>query len=93
MKIHWYVSEHLLIFRFIVLNQFIYRVFLAPEHRLDFNRLMEGRASDPHAWPEPFRRVPGKPARLIEIEPGHAVEANAMPRLLPVRAASLAGEG
>src|SRR5216683_1546718 len=29
-----------------------------PEHRLDFNRLMEGRASDPAAWPEPFRRVP-----------------------------------
>ena len=51
-----------------------------PEHRLDFQRLMEGRASDPAAWPEPFRRVPGSPAQLIEVEPGHCVEASAMPR-------------
>src|SRR5205807_21955 len=50
-----------------------------PTHRLDFDRLMEGRASDPYAWPEPFRRVPGNPARLIEVEPGHSVEASAMP--------------
>src|SRR5207237_4955306 len=25
-----------------------------PEHRLDFYRLSEGRASDPAAWPEPY---------------------------------------
>jgi peptide/nickel transport system ATP-binding protein len=65
-----------------------------PEHRLDFTRLMEGRASDPAAWPEPFRRVPGMPARLIEIGPGHSVEASALPRSAPVRReASLAGPG
>ncbi|HTQ34963.1 MAG TPA: ABC transporter ATP-binding protein [Stellaceae bacterium] len=48
-------------------------------HRLDFNRLMEDKASDPAAWPEPFRRHPGNPPRLIEIGPQHFVEATAMP--------------
>ena len=62
-----------------------------PAHRLDFNRLMEGRASDPAAWPEPFRRVPGRPAQLIEVEPGHCVEASAMPDAALAREASLAG--
>ncbi len=64
-----------------------------PAHRLDFDRLMEGRSSDPSAWPEPFRRVPGKPAQLFDVSAGHSVEASAMPRLVPVPAASLAGEG
>jgi peptide/nickel transport system ATP-binding protein len=63
-----------------------------PTHRLDFHRLMEGRASDPSAWPEPFRRMPGRPSQLIEIEPGHRVEATAMPRPMPLPAASLAGQ-
>ncbi|HEV8679090.1 MAG TPA: ABC transporter ATP-binding protein [Stellaceae bacterium] len=62
-----------------------------PAHRLDFHRLMEGRASDPFAWPEPFRRVPGKPAHLLEIGPGHYVEASALPRPVSVREASFAG--
>jgi len=62
-----------------------------PEHRLDFRRLMEGRASDPAAWPEPFRRIPGQPAHLIEIESGHYVECSALPRPAPVREASLVG--
>ena len=61
------------------------------EHHLDFNRLMEGRASDPLAWPEPFRRVPGRPAQLIDVAPGHCVEASAMPGAARVREASLAG--
>ena len=62
-----------------------------PEHRLDFHRLMEGRASDPVAWPEPFRRVAGRQAQLFEIAPGHSVEASAMPRLARARETSLAG--
>ena len=62
-----------------------------PHHRLDFHRLMEGRASNPNAWPEPFRRVPGEPMQLIEIEPGHYVEATSMPLRTPARAVSLAG--
>ena len=64
-----------------------------PDHRLDFHQLMEGRASDPLAWPEPFRRVPGRPAQLFEVGPGPSVEASAMPRPARVREASLAGQG
>ncbi len=41
-----------------------------PDHRLDFHRLMEDRASDPAAWPRPFRREPGRPGHLIEVAPG-----------------------
>jgi peptide/nickel transport system ATP-binding protein len=48
-------------------------------HRLDFERLMEDKASDPGAWPEPFRRDPGNPPRLLEVAPNHFVEATAMP--------------
>jgi peptide/nickel transport system ATP-binding protein len=55
---------------------------------LDFERLMEDRASNPAAWPEPFRREPADPPRLIEIAPGHAVEARAP--VVPVRAGDLA---
>jgi peptide/nickel transport system ATP-binding protein len=48
-------------------------------HRLDFEQLMEDKASDPVAWPEPFRRHSDNPPRLIEIAPGHFVEATAAP--------------
>jgi peptide/nickel transport system ATP-binding protein len=48
-------------------------------HRLDFEQLMEDKASDPGAWPEPFRRHPANPPRLIEVAPNHFVEATAMP--------------
>ena len=58
-------------------------------NRLDFGRLMEDRASNPAAWPEPFRREPADPPRLIEIAPGHAVEARAPPSL-PTLAGRLA---
>jgi peptide/nickel transport system ATP-binding protein len=64
-----------------------------PNHRLDFELLMEGRASDPAAWPEPFRRGAGRPVELIEVEPGHFVEATAMPVAAFERAASLAAPG
>ncbi|HVH77944.1 MAG TPA: ATP-binding cassette domain-containing protein, partial [Stellaceae bacterium] len=48
-------------------------------HRLDFARLMEDKASNPEAWPEPFRRHPDNPPQLIEIAPRHFVEATAVP--------------
>ena len=64
-----------------------------PDHRLDFHELMEGRASDPTAWPEPFRREPGRPIELVEVEPGHFVEATAMPIAPLIREASLAVPG
>ncbi|HZT86347.1 MAG TPA: ABC transporter ATP-binding protein [Stellaceae bacterium] len=51
-----------------------------PSHRLDFRRLMEDKASDPAAWPEPFRRAPDSPPpQLIEIGAGHCVEATEIP--------------
>jgi peptide/nickel transport system ATP-binding protein len=50
-------------------------------HRLDFEQLMEDKASDPAAWPEPFRRHPGNPPRLIEVAPRHFVEATARPAM------------
>ena len=61
-----------------------------PADRLDFHRLLEDRASDPAAWPEPFCRGPADSLRLIEIAPGHAVEARAPP---PVPAACSGGVG
>jgi len=50
-----------------------------PSHSLDFHRLMEDKASDPSAWPEPFRREPMNPPPLIEIGPDHWVEARGSP--------------
>jgi peptide/nickel transport system ATP-binding protein len=61
-----------------------------PRHRLDFGRLIEGRASNPGAWPEPFRRIPSEPIPLIEVSPGHYVAAGEMP-LRP--ASRMAGVG
>jgi len=61
-----------------------------PTHRLDFNRLMEDKASNPAAWPEPFRREPADPPRLIEIAPGHCVEATEMPVMAMPRQARVA---
>ena len=47
--------------------------------RLDFNQLLADKASDPRAWPEPFRRSAAHPPHLIEIALGHCVEASAPP--------------
>jgi peptide/nickel transport system ATP-binding protein len=59
-----------------------------PAQRLDFNQLLADKASDPAAWPEPFRRDPVNPPHLIEIAEGHCVEASAPPVVLPGWAAS-----
>jgi peptide/nickel transport system ATP-binding protein len=61
-----------------------------PEHRLNFDQLIADKASEPEAWPEPFRRDPAEPPRLIEIAPGHYVEARAPPAPIAVRAIDLA---
>ncbi|MEJ0068691.1 MAG: ABC transporter ATP-binding protein [Pseudomonadota bacterium] len=42
---------------------------------LDFARLMDGRASDPAAWPAPFRIDASHRPDLIELAPGHVVRA------------------
>jgi peptide/nickel transport system ATP-binding protein len=57
-----------------------------PTRSLDFQRLMEDKASDPAAWPEPFRREPLNAPPLIEIGPGHWVEARASPPAMAARA-------
>ena len=64
-----------------------------PQHRLDFERLIEGRASNPAAWPEPFRRTPGEPMPLIEMSPGHYVAAGSMPLRPAVRLAGVGADG
>ena len=46
-----------------------------PGKRLDLGALMEGKASDPAAWPEPFRDTGKEPLFWTEVEPGHFVRA------------------
>jgi peptide/nickel transport system ATP-binding protein len=47
------------------------------KRKLDFAALMEGRASDPTAWPDAFRKGPDGPG-LIDVGDGHLVRARAM---------------
>jgi peptide/nickel transport system ATP-binding protein len=61
-----------------------------PSQRLDFNQLIADKASNPGAWPEPFRRDPANSPQLIEIAPGHCVEARAPPASVMARAGGLA---
>ena len=49
---------------------------------LDFARLSAGRASDPSAWPEPYRLEPGAVPVMVEPEPGHFVCAPQMARVV-----------
>jgi peptide/nickel transport system ATP-binding protein len=44
-----------------------------PDARLDLGALMEGKASDPSAWPEPFRDDPTNQVFWTEASPGHYV--------------------
>ena len=47
------------------------------EHKLDFDALMEGKASDPLAWPKPFG-LAGHPAmQMLDLGHGHSVRAHA----------------
>jgi peptide/nickel transport system ATP-binding protein len=61
-----------------------------PSQRLDLHRLIADKASDPDAWPEPFRREPASSPRLIEIAPGHCIEARGPPASAVVRASGFA---
>ncbi len=45
------------------------------DHCLDFTALMEGRASDPAAWPEPFTVNGTARLTLVELGDGHFVRA------------------
>ncbi|UYN94860.1 MAG: ABC transporter ATP-binding protein [Enhydrobacter sp.] len=44
-----------------------------PGQRLDLRALMEGKASDPSAWPPPFRDDGKVPTFWTEVQPGHYV--------------------
>ena len=46
------------------------------EHKLDFAALMEGKASDPAAWPAPFRADGASRLRMIDIGRDHHVRAH-----------------
>jgi peptide/nickel transport system ATP-binding protein len=46
------------------------------DRKLDFSALREGRASDPAAWPAPFRLADGERAAMLEIGNNHFVRAH-----------------
>ena len=46
-----------------------------PAQRLDLTALMEGRASDPAAWPEPFSADGTSQADWVQIGQEHFVRA------------------
>jgi len=56
-----------------------------PRHQLDLTALMEGRASDPAAWPAPFTVDGTTHPRLVDLGQGHFVRAD--PELGNVEAA------
>ena len=41
--------------------------------KLDLSKLMEGRASDPSAWPEPYRLQPGQIPKYKQVSKDHFV--------------------
>jgi len=46
-----------------------------PNYRLDFSRLMEGKASNPRLWPMPFTIDGERRPSLIDVGAGHLVRA------------------
>ncbi len=50
-----------------------------PGKRLDLGALMEGKASDPAAWPEPYRIDDGRADRLHDLGDGHFVRLTGDP--------------
>ena len=46
-----------------------------PKEKLDLNKLMEGRVSNPGEWPQPYTISGAEPPPLTEIEAGHFVRA------------------
>jgi peptide/nickel transport system ATP-binding protein len=43
------------------------------DRKLDLSKLMEGRASDPAAWPAPFRLRPGEIPKYKTVGDNHIV--------------------
>ncbi len=47
------------------------------DHRLDFDVIRDGAATNPANWPAPFDEQPGSANTLVEVGPGHFVRARA----------------
>jgi len=45
------------------------------DRKLDFDALMLAKASDPAAWPDPYRIVPGLSPRLVDLGKNHLVRS------------------
>jgi len=45
------------------------------DRKLDFDALMHGKASDPSAWPDPYRIVPGRQSGLLDLGNSHLVRS------------------
>jgi len=56
------------------------------DNKLDFTTLMEGRASDPSAWPDPFRLTGAVRGGMIDIGDNHFVRAHASANASELRA-------
>jgi peptide/nickel transport system ATP-binding protein len=56
------------------------------DNKLDFTSLMEGRASDPSAWPDPFRLNGAVAGGMIDIGDNHFVRAHASANASELRA-------
>ena len=50
-----------------------------PDARLDLTALMQGKASDPGAWPAPFTLDRTRPVDMIDLGEGHHVRAQEKP--------------
>ncbi len=48
-----------------------------PDARMDLQLLMDGRASVPELWPDPFALNPENDGHMVEVEPDHVVLYNA----------------
>ena len=53
--------------------------FPDPDRKLDFTALMDGRASIPDAWPDPFTAGPDDAAALYDLGSEHYVRARSAP--------------
>ncbi|PHQ68946.1 MAG: hypothetical protein COB93_09355 [Sneathiella sp.] len=47
-----------------------------PNHRLDFSRLVEEKASDPEQWPQPFTADMASSPVMMDIGGGHYVRVS-----------------
>jgi len=55
------------------------------DRKLDFAALMEGKASDPRAWPAPFRLDEGVSASMLDLGADHLVRAHASANISELR--------